>query len=298
MKSKTLLPAIALLYLTANAQDKRDITAIKNMAGCYEVSFNFSETFSPNKEYKKKDNYHSKALEWVAVVEEQPNKIALQHLLVVNPKGEGKNAIVKHWRQDWLYKNTDLYVFNKENHWKYKSLNPKQVKGQWTQIVYQVDDAPRYSGSGTWIHLDEKTFWESTADAPLPRREYTTRTDYNVLNRTNRHEITEWGWLHFQDNKKILRQDNQEDTIVAEEIGKEYYKKIDDKKCLIAQNYWKEYAPLWAAVREEWANKMNKKQDLYVKPKVQDTYLYSELMKLEPQQTTEAKELVKKYIVK
>lgn len=37
--------------LMLNAQNKEDVKAIKAMTGCYEVTFNFAETFSPNKEY-------------------------------------------------------------------------------------------------------------------------------------------------------------------------------------------------------------------------------------------------------
>lgn len=290
--------AIALTSGWAFAQNQQDVQSIKAMTGCYQVTFNFAETFSPNKEYEKKKNYKSGGLEWVTVADETPGKIALQHILIVNPKGEGKDAIVKHWRQDWLYENTDLYVFDKENKWKYKKLNPNEVKGQWTQIVYQVDDAPRYSGSGSWVHIDGKNYWESNADAPLPRREYTTRNDYNVLNRNNRHEIYSWGWLHNQDNKKLLRTDGQEDQVISEEKGLEYYKKVEDGKCTIAQNYWKEYAPLWKAVRTTWDERLAKKANLEVKKDTKDTYLYEPLMELNPQQTKEAQKLVKDYIVK
>ena len=52
--------------------------------------------------------------------------------------------IIKHWRQDWLYENTNLYEFYKDNTWKFNQLKAKDVKGQWTQKVYQVDDSPRW----------------------------------------------------------------------------------------------------------------------------------------------------------
>lgn len=299
MKKAIFASAMLLAAMgSINAQNKEDVQAIKDMSGCYEVSFNFAETFSPNKDYEKKKNHTSRGLEWVTVAEETPGKIVLQHILVVNPKGEGKNAIVKHWRQDWLYQNTDLYTFDKENHWKYEKLNAKEVKGQWTQVVYQVDDAPRYSGSGTWIHADGRRYWESTADAPLPRREYTTRNDYNVLVRTNKQEHFDWGWLHDQDNKKVLRQDGQKDAVIAEEKGLEYYRKVDNNKCIIAENYWKEYAPLWKAVRQTWDERMAQKKDIWVKKDVKDTYLYEPLMKLEANQTKEAQKLVKAYLIK
>jgi hypothetical protein len=299
MKTTKILSVLALGALFfAQAQNQEDIKAIKAMTGCYEVSFNFAETFSPKKDYEKAKNYTSGALEWITVAEESPKKIELQHLLIVDPSGTDKNAIVKHWRQDWVYENTDLYVFDQDNKWKYKKLNPQNVKGQWTQIVYQVDDAPRYSGSGSWVHVDGRNYWESNADAPLPRREYTTRKDYNVLNRTNNQEVFDWGWVHDQDNKKVVRKDGTADEVLVEEKGREYYKKVDDGKCVLAQNYWKEYAPLWGAVRQAWDERMAQKKNLEVKPNVGDTYLYKKIWNLQPKQTKEAKELVKEYIVK
>lgn len=298
MKNKFLtLITLGLGVVALNAQKKEDIEAIKSMVGCYKVSFNFSETFSTSKEYQRDKNHSSRAIEWVTVAEETPKKIVLQHILIIDPEGKGKDALVKHWRQDWLYENTDLYTFHKDNLWKYKKLDTKDVKGQWTQVVYQVDDAPRYSASGTWVHLDGKKYWETNADAPMPRRDL-KRKDYNVLNRNNRHEIFDWGWLHEQDNKKILRQDGAEDKVVVEEKGMEYYRKIEREKCAVAENYWKEYAPLWKTVRDTWDTRLAKKSDMEVKSGVSDVYLYGDLMKLNPNQHKEAEKLVNDYITK
>ncbi len=97
MKSKKLSALFIFgAVLALNAQKQEDVKAIKAMTGCYEVSFNFAETFSPNKDYEKAKNYSSGALEWVTVAEENPNKIELQHILIVNPEGSGKDAVVKH----------------------------------------------------------------------------------------------------------------------------------------------------------------------------------------------------------
>ena len=299
MTTKKVLAILAIgAAYFAQAQSQQDVKAIKSMTGCYEVTFNFAETFSPNKDYEKAKNYRSGALEWITVAEESQKKIELQHLLIVNPAGTDKNAIVKHWRQDWLYENTDLYVFDKGTKWKYKKLSPDNVKGQWTQVVYQVDDSPRYAGSGSWVHVDGRNYWESNSDAPLPRREYTTRQDYNVLNRNNKQEVFDWGWIHNQDNKKVVRKDGADDQVIVEEKGLEYYKKVEDGKCKLAQNYWNEYAPVWSAVRQTWDERMAQKKDLETMPDVGDTYLYKKIWNLTPKQTKEAKELVKGFIVK
>lgn len=77
----------------AQSKKKQDRQAIKDMCGCYEVTFNFSETFAPDKDYKFHNNYRSGGLEWVQLVEDEKNKVSMQHLLIVGP-----DAIVKHWR--------------------------------------------------------------------------------------------------------------------------------------------------------------------------------------------------------
>ena len=63
-----------------------------------DISFEFAETISPNKDYKFYKNYISGGLELAFVVEESTNKIVIQHLLIA-----GKDMVIKHWRQDWIY---------------------------------------------------------------------------------------------------------------------------------------------------------------------------------------------------
>lgn len=274
---------VVLLVTNINAQRKKskDQKAIKSMCGCYEVKFNFAETFS----YSKDKNYqpskikHSGGLEWVQLVEDNKNKIVMQHLLIVG--SPQKQRIIKHWRQDWLYENTDLYVYDYNNKWKYINLDKRDVKGQWTQKVYQVDDSPRYEGSATWVHADGKSFWENTTDAPLPRREYTKRDDYNVTVRTNKHLITEDGWVHDQDNDKLIRQEGKKDFILAQEKGYNTYKKVEDSKCLTAINWWKENKESWSIVRAKWEQVFNEKKDLKLQSKVNGKPLYGHLFSKE-----------------
>ena len=190
MKRIALLPLVLLIFSNStNAQDKKkqDQNAIKKMCGCYEVTFDFAETFeySNDTTYTPSQVKHDKGLEWVELVEDAENKIVLQHLLIVGNPSNPK--VIKHWRQDWLFENRDLYVYDSNNKWNYVNLTENEVKGQWTQKVFQVDDSPRYEGTATWVHVDGKSFWENTIDAPLPRREYTKRSDYNVTVRRNRH---------------------------------------------------------------------------------------------------------------
>lgn len=277
MKKASILMMVCLMAFAAQAQKKKkiqDIKAIKDMCGCYEVEFNFAETFSPDKDYEYHDNYRSGGLEYIFPVSESNDKIVLQHLLIV-----GDTMIIKHWRQDWLYENTDLYTYDKDNTWKYQELDKSGVKGQWTQKVYQVDDGPRYEGSASWVHIDGKSYWESVADAPLPRREFSKRDDYNVMVRENRHEITKYGWLHEQDNQKVLRA--QEDELLAWEKGWNTYKKTEYSKCNVAKEWWDEHEAYWADVRIVWDELFASKSTVKIKKKVDDKVLFMQLFALQ-----------------
>jgi hypothetical protein len=281
MKQVTLLTMFTLaIMFNGNAQNKKnqDQKAIKSMCGCYDVSFNFAETFqfSNDPNYKPSAVKHEKGLEWVQLVEDSENKIVMQHLLIV---GQADNPyIVKHWRQDWAYENTDLYTYHVDNTWNYSSLPKESVKGQWTQKVFQVDDSPRYEGTATWIHADGKSYWENTTDAPLPRREHTIRKDYNVIERTNKHEIVKEGWIHDQDNKKVVRKEGEQDVVLAEEKGFDTYTKVDDSYCKAAQDWWKKNQSSWAKVRAKWDTVFNKKKDLSLKESVDGKQLYDYLL--------------------
>lgn len=279
MKKIFTTVAILVLSYTATAQNKKeqDINAIKSMCGCYEVEFNFVETFqySDDSTYVPSKTKHDKALEWVQLVEDNDNTIVMQHLLQVGRPD--KPMIIKHWRQDWEFENTNFYIFNGDNNWIYKQLPADKVKGQWSQKVFQVDDSPRYEGSATWVHVDGKSYWENRTPAPLPRREYTTRADYNLTVRGNRHEITKNGWIHDQDNDKVIREAGKADVVLAQEKGYNVYKKVDDSRCKVAQDWWVEHTKKWTLVRDKWDNVFAQNTDLTLHEKVDNKQLYKYL---------------------
>ncbi len=287
-----ILTTVSVSSLLAQSKKKLDRESIKDMCGCYEVTFKYTETFAPEIDYEKKLDYTAYALEWAQVIEESKNHIAIQHLLVVND-----TMVIKHWRQDWDYENTEVFYYEKDNSWVFQSLSDDSVKGQWTQKVYQVDDSPRYSGSATWIHEDGKNYWENITDAPLPRREYSKRDDYNVMKRGNRQEITNYGWIHEQDNDKVIRKEGEEDVLLAQEKGYNTYTKVADEKCIIAQNWWKENKQLWKKVRKVWAEVYNRKGTLTLKNKVDDVPMFRHFYKLNNDSTEEEiRALIEKFI--
>ena len=287
MKNR-ILPILFLLTLSfAWAQQKKPVSspvvvasnyeadkaAIKSMAGIYKVSFDFAETFSPDTGYKYFPRYREWGIEYVFVVEETANKIALQHLLIV-----GDTMIVKHWRQDWVYENKEVYKYYKDRNWIINTLTDQQAKGTWTQKVFQVDDSPRYEGYGTWVHADGRHFWESVADAPLPRREATKRSDYNVMRRHSRMEIFADGWVLDQDNEKILR-NNGIDKLLCWEKGIERFTK-GSYDATPALKYWKEQDKYWADVRTVWDKTYAANKDLKLQSKVDSKFMFETLFGL------------------
>lgn len=282
----------------SQSKKKKDIAAIKDMCGCFEVTFNFAETFNYSKDslYKPSKTKTDKALEWAQLVEEDNNKISIQHLLQVgNP---AKPHIVKHWRQDWIYQNTDFYMFNGDNSWLYQSKPKSEVKKQWTQKVYQVDDSPRYEGSGTWVHVDGKSYWENKTDAPLPRREYTKRSDYNVTARGNRHEITKDGWVHDQDNDKVIREAGKRDVIIANEKGYNTYLRVPDSKCQSAIDWWKTNQSKWQLVRNKWDDVFARKTNLNLEAKVENKVLYKYLFSDDYTQQNDIENIIESFVKK
>lgn len=271
----TFLSIALFVSVSTFSQKTEDQKAIKAMCGCYEVKFNFAETFNYSKDtanYKASKVKHSTALEWVQLVEEKPTKISMQHLLVVE-----KGMIVKHWRQDWLFENTKFYDYNGFENWKFITKPKNEIKGQWTQKVYEVDDKPRYEGSATWVHIDGRDFWANTTNAPLPRREYTERNDYNITRRTNVIEIVKNGWIHNQDNDKIVRDEQGNDYLLAQEKGYNTYTKVEDSKCDLAKKWWNERQAFWRKVRSKWDVEFEKNKDIKLHKEVDGKPLYLHL---------------------
>lgn len=278
--------AFSNLKYDASQDDRKSLEKelIKSMAGCYTVDFKFAETFAPEAGYEFRERYHERAKEYVFVVEETADKISLQHLLRVgnpiNDGVEGKTTIIKHWRQDWIYENQELLSYVKDFEWQKSQLSADVVQGTWTQQVYQVDDAPRYEGFGRWTHHNGRHYWDGVADAPLPRRDRTTRDDYNVLVRDCRIEIfDDGGWMIDQDNRKMLRDDSGKGALLCMEKGLETFTP-DDYDAAPFEAWWVKRADFWADVRRCWAELRASCKGFKFELIVDDVLMYDSFFKL------------------
>ena len=84
--------------------------------------------------------------------------------------------------------------------------------------------------------------------------------------RGNRHEITEEGWVHEQDNDKVLREG--EDKLIAQEKGWNTYKRVADSECQPAIDWWAKNASFWGDVRAEWDGLFAQKQTVKLEQKI------------------------------
>ena len=78
------------LLIYSQVKLKSDREAIMNMCGCFEIEFNFTETFqhSKDKNYKPSKDYSSKALELAIPIINEKKFISIQHLLIVGSDDE------------------------------------------------------------------------------------------------------------------------------------------------------------------------------------------------------------------
>ncbi len=244
-------PAVVAAEQAKYEQDRQAIIA---MSGDYSVTFDFRETVAFKDGYELKPPKLSGGHEVVRVIEDTGDFISLQHTLVVG--GEHKMPI-KHWRQDWRYEPANVLKFVGGNAWTVEDVAKADRKGAWSQVVYQVDDAPRYGAVGKWTHENGVSEWTPPAEwRPLPRRDATTRDDYDAVDAVNRHAITPDGWVHEQDNSKLVLRDD-EHFVIVREVGVNTYRKITSDDAHIADDYWAATKDYWTAVRAEWTRMEN-----------------------------------------
>ncbi len=232
---------------------RADREAILAMAGAYRVTFRFEETVAISSDYVLEVPYVEHATELVQVIADEGDYISLQHLLVIDNGPDKEPFVVKHWRQDWRYEDTQLLTYKGHAMWQREERTPSEVRGTWTQAVYQTTDAPRYEAVGKWTHLPNQSSWESELTwRPLPRRER-RRQDYHVVVCRNRHTLTPDGWVHEQDNQKLtLTEAGEPVGVIAHEMGLNSYERISETEVAAATKYWREHEAAWAEIRAAW----------------------------------------------
>lgn len=250
---------------------ERDRRAILSLAGNYRVSFDFTESFGLKANFKPARPYFSWGTENVTVIENRAEFLSLQHTLVMyfkDEKGEsGPPMVMKHWREDWSWQPKEMSIYDKDSTW--KRVPAPAPEGRWAQAVYQVDDSPRYQAIGAWVHDGGLSTWRSDSCArPLPRREFSVRNDYNVLEGTEEVTITPSGWVHQQSNRKMLVQKDDTRTCLGGEIGINRYEAITAPDLAGPFDaYWAKTGNYWKDVRATWDGILHDRETFTLKPK-------------------------------
>ncbi len=243
----TTAPARSSAEAAKFEQDRRSILA---MTGDFHVTFDFRETVPLTPGYELKKPKTSGAEEIIRVVEDRGDFISLQQILVMKMSDE--TIVTKHWRQDWQYQPESVLVFIGANAWETRPVPEAERQGRWAQTVYQVEDSPRYGAVGAWTHDRGVSQWTSSPEIrPLPRRDMTTRKDYDAVLAVNRHVITPFGWVQEEDNSKLVLRG--EPHVLAREVGVNTYRRAGDVPAKEGEAYWSATGDFWAGVRAEWA---------------------------------------------
>ena len=216
-----------------------DRQTILAMAGDFKVTFNMQESTAWMEGYEPIDAKVSGGYESVRVVEDTGSRIVLQHLLVVG--SDDNPYIVKHWRQDWQYEPEQILTYDGGESWTITPVPEAMRAGRWSQTVYQVDDSPRYAGWGEWEITNGVRRWRSNwTTRPLARRDATRSPIYDRYVGINRHQMTPNGWIHWQDNTKMMPAENGSGELVP--VVQEYvlntYERFDDYNVAAAESYW------------------------------------------------------------
>ncbi len=120
MKKITVLALSTCIAASAWAQ-KDGKKNIDKLCGCYEVSFKYAETFSPDKDYKFHDRESITNVTELAIpIVNTANKVVIQHLLVIDD-----TTIVKHWREDWTFENPVVWIFKGDGVWEKQPFPPQ-----------------------------------------------------------------------------------------------------------------------------------------------------------------------------
>jgi hypothetical protein len=102
------------------------------------------------------------------------------------------------------------------------------------------------------------------------------------LRRRNRHILTDYGFLHEQDNTKLIRTAGAADTLLVAEKGLNMYKRTEDQKAGDpGKVWWEKHRPFWQEVLAVWREIYSRKKDIAFREKGGDGKLAQALFKLD-----------------
>lgn len=233
--------------------------AIHKMAGCYLVDYNYVETEALKPGYKRDvrvydvNNKSRSVKEWIYADDISANHVRLQHILfAVDTMGSPiAGSLLKHQAEDWEFEAPFVYELKSPSKWEAKSLEAKSQT--WTRKITNLDDGLRYQCAAVWKTEARYPEWTCDNYAPIPGRETRdmARKDYNTLQRSTKIVVYGDSWLERQTNTKIA--DGKTRVPLANEVGKNWYVRLPDSDCAVAQEFVNSRKEFWSVLRETWS---------------------------------------------
>lgn len=239
--------------------------AIERMAGCYVVDYNYHETKALKEQYLRDPrvydpNKTNTAMEWIMAVGDAPHRVRLQHVLFVLDE-HGKlmdGSMMRHQAEDWEYEPAWVWQYEGDSHW--RKVETSNTKGQWVRRITNLDDGLRYQCMAPWRAAGSRTEWSCGNNfSPIPGRETRDmkRTDYQGLMRDSRLVIFPVSWVERQQNVKTIVDAPHREPI-AEEVGRNWYVRVDDSQCAEAAAWAAQRLPFWSLLQQTWATYFEK----------------------------------------
>ncbi len=248
---------------------------LQGMAGCYLVDYNYHETeslkegytvdsrvYDPNRVILGSDGEKGRSVqEWIEWIPKSEREFRLQHYLFQTSSNGQPEGMLRHQAEDWVYEASHWYDFENLAWWKWKAVDSSQ--GTWLRKITHLDDGPRYQCSAAWDMSREYPVWSCNNFAPIPGRETRDmkRKDYQALDRTTTLVAYKDSWLERQVNIKTIV-DKEGRTPLAREIGKNWYIRVDDKKCSAIKNWVAPRREFWSILMGVWEGIYEENKDI------------------------------------
>ncbi|MDR1076524.1 MAG: hypothetical protein LBL59_09590 [Xanthomonadaceae bacterium] len=237
--------ALAQPGIDAQQRDRQSILALQ---GEYGVDSSYEETVLLKPGYDRAAPQRERGSEWIAVAEDRPTRVVLQHLHV-----DDGGVVSKGEREDWDYEAGQQFEYSAERTWRTQAVPADKSQGSWTRCVYDAAEVPLHCSVGRWNYNNGIATWTGDVSwRPLPARD-AGRSDYNALRVLNRYTLTPSGWTHEQFNAKVLRRLDGGQEEIAREFGLTDYRKADSAAFSAARAYWDATQGYWAQVRARWS---------------------------------------------
>ena len=95
---------------------------------------------------------------------------------------------------------------------------------------------------------------------------------------TNLKTITPSGWVHEQNNKKVVLDENSQILeVLAKEIGLARYERIKGHDWSAGKDYWQATSGFWVKVRDYWTNLLTESKTLELAKEKDGLSLFAKL---------------------